>query len=498
MTGLERETNVERLRDAVRLLARENEKLIKLNIELKNALAAARGEQAKQLELQIAELEQQLAVRNKTLFGDSSERRASDTAARAEPKVKQPGHGPRQQSLPVVEKIHELDVADRTCTSCGGELSEWEGQFEQSREVDMYERRFVELHHKRKKYRCACGGCVETAPGPLKLMAGGRYSIDIAISIVVAKYGDHSPLERLARGLGRQGLVIDSQTLWDQINALARILSPVHDALQAAVLAQPVIGADETHWKLMGEKTSGKKTKRWQVWAITSSKLVCYRIKAGRSTKDAADVLGDYRGVVVCDGYVVYSSLHKQQPAITLANCWSHVRRKYVEVEEVEPGRCAEMIDLIGKLFEVEARAREGDLDDEALLALRQAESKAHVDAIQVWMLSQRVLPQSPLGKAIAYTASLWDGLTLFLGNAAVPVDNNATERALRGVVIGRKNHYGSRSQRGTEVAALFYSIIETCKLVDADPYDYLRDATYAALKGEPIPLPGERDHGLV
>ncbi|HSG66407.1 MAG TPA: IS66 family transposase zinc-finger binding domain-containing protein, partial [Gammaproteobacteria bacterium] len=220
MAGLEQETDVETLREAIRLLSLENKKLVKLNIELKNALAEARGEQAKQLELQIAELEQQLATRNKALFGDSSERRAPEREELAKPAAPQRGHGPRAQDLPVVEKVHELDPADRTCPSCGGELAEWEGQFEESREVDMYERQFVHLHHKRKKYRCGCGGCVETAPGPLKLMPGGRYSIDIAISIAVAKYGDHSPLERLARSLGHRGLMIDSQTLWDQINAL--------------------------------------------------------------------------------------------------------------------------------------------------------------------------------------------------------------------------------------------------------------------------------------
>jgi hypothetical protein len=98
----------------------------------------------------------------------------------------------------------------------------------------------------------------------------------------------------------------------------------VHDALQASVLAEPVIGADETHWKLLGYKNTGGKTKRWQVWAITSRGAVCYRIKAGRSVEEAADVLGDYRGIVMCDGYAVYSSLHKQRRAMRLANCWAH------------------------------------------------------------------------------------------------------------------------------------------------------------------------------
>ena len=154
------------------------------------------------------------------------------------------------------------------------------------------------------------------------------------------------------------------------------------------------------------------------------------------------------------------------------------------------------MLDLIGKRFAGEQRARDGDIRGEELLALRAAESKPLVDAIHAWALSQRALPKSPLGKAIAYMGSLWDGLQVFLEHPGVPVDNNATERALRRVVLGRKNHYGSRSQRGTEVAALFYSLLETTRLVDVDPYDYLRDATLSALAGEPIPLPGDRDHG--
>jgi len=497
VTGFENETDIETLREAIRLLSLENKKLVDMTLALKKELAEARGEKAKQLELQLAELERQLASRNQALFGDSSEKRPRPTEP-VPPRSKAKGHGPRQQDLPVVEKVHELDVADRVCTSCGGELQEWEGQFEESCEIDMYERRFVKLHHKRKKYRCRCGGCIETAPAPPKLMKGGRYSIDIAISIAVAKYADHMPLERLAVALGRKGLAIDSQTLWDQLNALGRVLEPAHDLLQARVLSGPVVGADETHWKLLGYKTPGGKTKRWQVWAVTTGEAVCYRIKAGRSVKDAADVLGDYHGVVLCDGYAVYASLRKQLGTVQLANCWAHVRRKFIEVEEIEPGTCTEVLDRIGKLFEVEARARDGDLDDEALLALRQAESKPLVRDIHAWALAQRALPSSPLGKAIAYMGSLWDGLGVFLDNPKVAIDNNATERALRGVVLGRKNHYGSRSQRGTEVAALFYSLIETAKLAHVDPYEYLRDATHAALAGEPIPLPGDRDHSLV
>jgi transposase len=242
----------EQLRQAAKLVERENERLIRQVLELKQKLASAEGKGSEQLEL-LAELEQQLAARNRRLFGDSSEKRGSEKESRE--KSAQTGHGPREQpALPIVERAHVLDEADQTCPSCGGHLAEMAGQSEDSEEVDVLERQFVLVRHKRKKYRCACGGCVETALGPDKLIPGGRYSTDFAVSVAIAKYADHLPLERQVRIMKRQGLVVDSQTLWDQINALARHLQPAHEALRHYVLHQPCIGADETFWRAHGRQ----------------------------------------------------------------------------------------------------------------------------------------------------------------------------------------------------------------------------------------------------
>jgi transposase len=491
---LEQETDVATLRAAVRLLGLENERLIKLNIDLRNALAESKGETAQSLQTQIAELEQQLAVRNKALFGDSSERRKGSEKQPAKEdadKAPQTGHGPRQQALDHAEQTHELDEADKKCTACGGELIEWSEQSEDSNEVDLIERRYVIVNHKRKKYRCKCGGCVETAPGPLKLTKGGRYSINFAIGVAIDKYLNHMPLERQVREMARLGLHVDSQTLWDQINALAQKLSPLHTQLQNAVLAQKVIGADETHWKLLSESSkSGKTSKRWQVWAIVSDSHVCYRIQDGRGVEQAQTLLDNYSGVVMCDGYAVYASLAKRRKELLLAHCWSHVRRKFVEVEDIEPGRCTEALDIIDEMFAVERRAKEMNANAIVLHKMRRAETFELVKRLAMWSNAQQALPTSPLGKAIGYMHTMWGGLKVFVDDPRVPMDNNATERALRGVVLGRKNHYGSKSVRGTEVAALFYSIIETCKLIGIDPAKYLRTAVEAAIKGEPIPLP--------
>jgi hypothetical protein len=151
------------------------------------------------------------------------------------------------------------------------------------------------------------------------------------------------------------------------------------------------------------------------------------------------------------------------------------------------------VLDLIGQLYAVErvvptrpGAAEDDDSVREEILAFRRRlgdeSSRLIVHEIQTWALAQRVLPESSLGKAIGYLLGLWTGLTRFLDDPRIPLDNNRAERGLRGVVLGRKNHYGSRSRRGTEVAALFYSLIESAKLAGVEPKRYLRRATCAAL----------------
>jgi transposase len=353
---------------------------------------------------------------------------------------------------------------------------------------------FVLLKHKRQKYRCQCGECIETALGPEKLFSGARYSIDIAIMIAIAKYADHLPLERQVRMMERQGVRIDSQTLWDQLNALARVLQPAYDRLPKYLFAQPVLGADETHWLLMGGegKKKGGDAKRWYVWTVAAPDAVYYRIQDSRSGEAARNLLGDYRGSVVCDGYAAYERLAKDVPGLVLAHCWAHVRRKFVEIEDAFPEPARQILELIGELYEVERSCPTGPPGDALRRELRQTKSREIIARIHEWALKTPALPQSGLGKAIAYMGGIWRGLVRFLEDPALPVDNNATERALRGIVVGRKNHYGSRSQRGTEVAALFYSLIESAQLAGVEPQKYLRAATYAAVRGNAVPLPHE------
>jgi transposase len=327
-----------------------------------------------------------------------------------------------------------------------------------------------------------------TAPAPPRLIPGGRYSVGFAAEVAVAKHLDHMPLTRQVRQMKRQGLEVTSQTLWDQLLALSKHLAPTYQALQEYVLASPVIGADETTWRLMDER--GSKT-HW-AWSITREDAVYYRIDASRSAEAASKILGAYAGTIVCDGYSAYSALRKQRqrdrdgpPAFDPAHCWAHVRRKFVEAEPHYP-EVGQVLELIGELYAIEAEAKAtvtADVDLHARRsALRHERSREVVAKIRGWMLAQRALPKSAIGRAIAYADGVWPGLTRFVEDARVPLDNNQTERTMRGVAVGRKNHYGSRSLRGTEVAAVFYSLIETAKLAGLEPAAYLREAARRAI----------------
>ena len=484
---LDRIDDVETLRSVAKSFEAQWKKAEERLARLEARLAKLEGSAQLELEQEITALKQQLSNRDRMLFGKRSEKRGR---GKKKPSTEpQTGHGPTEQpELELVERTHDLDEADRVCPRCGSPLSEWEGQSEDSEEIEVIARRFVRLMQRRKKYRCACGGCVETAPGPKKLVPGGRYSTGFAVHVAVAKYADHLPLERQVRMMKRQGLETTSQALWDQVHALATALEPAHERLLAHLRAKPVVGADETHWRVMNKGNS----KRWHVWALAAEDGVGYLLEDSRSADAADKLFGGFEGTAITDGYAAYGALKKRGGRFRLAHCWAHVRRRFVEIEESYPEQCGRILDLIGALYEIEREARAGPDLLEARRRLRAERSREIIRQIHAWALEVEALGESPIRKAVEYMGSLWKGLTVFLDDPAVAVDNNGVERALRGVVVGRKNHYGSKSRRGTEAAAVLYSLIESAKLAGVDPDDYLCRAAEAAIDGTEIPLPHE------
>jgi transposase len=373
MVNIQNENRVDVLRQVALLQDREIQRLYK-KLEAKvMEIAQLKGQAPEELQQELAALRELLGQREQALFGAKSERRGGSSQPK-EPKARSAHGHTAQPLLPMVEVEHELDEADKVCPKCGGGLTEMEGQFEESEEIDVVERTFRVIKHKRKKYRCRCNACVETALGPQKLRPGNRYSIDFAVDVAVGKYSDHLPLERQRRIMEREGLAVSTQTLFEQLFALVEHVKPACEALHSHILAQPVVCADETRWPMLdgrGEQREG--SRKWHAWSVCCPHAVSYQIQDNRSTRAACAVLRDYGGVVVADGYGVYGSHAKKHGHYILGNCWVHARRKFVQAEAFFP-KAAEMVQLIGELYKIEDEATGPPYDPgrlERLLHLR-------------------------------------------------------------------------------------------------------------------------------
>jgi transposase len=466
---LEQEQDIEQLRQIAVAMHAQIEQLV-----------AALARKCKELETfkgSKDELQQTLALID-TL--KKNKQTIDKAVARATSRKPRTQSGPTDQpQLPIVDKLcaFDDDDPDRICDACGGALHVMVGQFEESELVDVVEVEYRLLKVKRQKYACRCGGCIKTAPGPERAVDGGRYSLDLAIKIIIDKYLYHLPLARQSRIMAQHGLVVTPQTLWDQLYVTAQRLKITVRELMNHVLAQPVIGLDQTGWP----RLDGEGTKPWQMWCLTAPGAVFHRIRDDKSAATFKDLVGKYEGVIVCDALKTHGAGARGSAKIVLAGCWAHCFRKFEEAQPDHP-EAARALEWIGKLYEIDERA-ENDLVE--LAKLRRTESAAVLAELKTWLWEQATLKSLSIGNAAGYVIANWDRLTRFVDDPRIPLDNNATERGIRGPVVGRRNHYGSKSRSGTEVASIFYSLIETAKLHDVDPREYLRAAILAADRGE-------------
>lgn len=430
----------------------------------------------------------------------------------------QKGHGPTDQPhLPEVERELDVDEGDRTCKLCGGDLEEAPELDETAELIDVIERQFVRVQARRKMRRCRCGGCLELAHAPDKVLVGGRYSLNFAVEVAHDKYLLHSPLERQAREMTRQGLVIDSQTLWDQLWGLGQLVEPAYHTLHRHVLSGPWVHADETTWQLLGHQylPSEVKAGEWYVWVAHRPGAAFYLIQpqrdehgarelltvpeldaSGKAKRDEAKKLigALYEGKVVCDAWWAYQYLVGKGARWVLVHCWAHVRREFIASEKGFPVESAQMLSWIGELYAIESRVPQGSEHDEERQQLRQTESKAVLEKIAAWVnkMDGKFPSGSSLQGALTYVKNQWEGLTQFVDDARLPLDNNAAEQDCRQPVLGKKNHQGSRSERGLQVAGMFYTLVQSAKLSGVEPKTYLRLAATRALRGWPVVLPHE------
>lgn len=486
---------------------------------LTRRLAAARHRPEQlALELELKLVQQRLNALNQEQFGASSEIRGrpEGSSEKEKPaKKKKTAHGPRPQpKLPQNPQLHLLDSPDQICPHCTPPvlMDALPGQTVDGEEIDVIERTFRINIHKCQIYGCAQCGHTESALGPDRLLDGGRYSVEFAATVAVDKYANAQPLANQVREMENQGLTVTTQTLWDQLYALYVLLLPAYLLLQKQILDSDVVFADETTWRLMDKGGS----KRWWVWVITDGKRVYFMLAPTRGQAAARQILGDYDGVVMADRYAVYVALEKEysrngnrqivlnlegQPPVslptpdyTLLACWMHGRRGFVKASRNGEKTAEDVLDLIAELYAIEARAHEqvAHIPEAAereaarlqlLGPMRDTESRAVLARLRKWLDGVVTLPELSLDKAVQWINNGWDHLVRYIEDPRLPIDNGLAERVLRGVVLGRKVYAGSRSEAGTQVAALFYSITASCRLVGVDPRAYIIEAAKRAMR---------------
>jgi transposase len=474
---IEREQDIERLRQVARLQKSQLEHLIAMLARKCAELEKLKGSGGElQIALKLLEEAQQEAAK-------LDEPAAPPAGKKA--KREQRGHGPTEQSsLPRVPLRCELGEAERACPSCRGMLKPLAGQVERSEMIDIVELKYQVVEVERQKYVCACGGAVETAPGPARAVEGGRYSLRFAMKVAFDKYVAHLPLERQARLMAHHGLNVTSQTLWDQCSAVTQLLEPTYDALFALLRASPVVGVDQTGWPDLEDPSLPP----WQMWCVTAPGIVYHRICDDKSARTFKDLLGDYQGWVVADALGSHQAGARECRGLKLAACWAHVLRRFRDAAGDFP-EAQLMLAWIQDLYAIDARAT--DLRERG--RLRATESRAVTEKMKTWMQDATALKTTSLGGAIRYTLGIWSRLTLFIDDAEIWLDNNRTERGLRGPVIGRRNHFGSKSARGTVVAATMYSLVESAKAAGVDPIAYLVEvATRAKRNPRAVLLPAD------
>jgi transposase len=486
--NVEREKDIEILRTKARLALLENKRLVDEIVRVRRENLQLKGASAEQLQQELELLDAKLKKDAEALEQKARQAEAAGATPAATPekpeRKKRTHFGTRegQKTLPVTNtEVHDLDDADKQCASCGGELKHWDGKDDETEEVVVVERRFEITKHVRKKYRCSCG-CIEQADLPPRLVPGGRYSNGMAVLVAAMKYVDQLPLERIVRIFGREGLVIDSQTLWTLVLALASKLKPAWQRLRQEVLKESVVGIDQSPWPVLGH------AKSWQMWTLSTAKLAYFDIARSKGFDDGKRVLADYRGIVFGDAATTHSALASALP-ITLAHCWAHPRRDAEKLLASDPMRAQKVIDFIRELYDVEDEA---GADEEKRRLLRDTRSRDVLRRLFEWRADQKPLPSSPTAALLGYLANHRKGLERFLDDPRIPLDNNQSERGYVWVAVGRRSFFGSRSERGTEVAAILYSFAESARRNGVDPMAYFTAALDDALNERTIRLPHE------
>jgi transposase len=381
------------------------------------------------------------------------------------------------ESLPRERRVIELPEEQRRC-SCCGEVMQPIGE-EVTEQIDYVPASMKVIETARIKYACKKHeeAGITTPALPAQPIAKGMATAGLISQVVVAKYKDHLPLYRQSRIFARDGIDIAESTLCDWIKDAAGLLEPVVLSLKASILQSAVIQSDDTGI-LVQDRQHQNGSRRSFLWAYLGDRdEIVFDFTPGRGRDGPSQFLGDYRGYLQADAYSGYDVMFATGHIVEVG-CWAHARRRFFDALETDKENATYAIAAVRRLYETEHEARERALDASARRDLRQQSSKPLLEAMHPWlqMLKLKALPKSPMGQAVGYALNQWSALSRYLDDGRLQIDNNAVERQIRSVAVGRKNWLFAGSDEGGKRAAILYSIIGSCALQGVEPWLYIKD----------------------
>lgn len=390
------------------------------------------------------------------------------------------GRNPLPKHLPRKEEIIAVEAEKRKCPCCGKERHTigYEEKEELAIEPIKYFVRVI------KREKLACPKCPETGITTAsisreQIIEKSKLSNEIIVDILIKKYAEHTPLYRQQAILERDfGIDIARSTLNQAVLAAGSLLEPIVAVLKADLLQGNYIQADETPIGVHSTKNIGRNHTAFAFQYSRPGGPVVFDFQMSRGREGPKKFLGNYSGILQSDGFAGYEKIGSSQ--IIRAGCMAHARRKFIETLKLDPTNADGhiVINLIARLYAIEAGARENKLSPEKRQELRQAQSRLLMEELHAKLVEIRAqaLPSSSLAKACNYTLSQWKKLTTFLDHGIVEIDQNLCENGMRPLALGRKNwlHVGSE-KAGPRIAAIL-SVFETCKRLKINIRDYLID----------------------
>lgn len=320
------------------------------------------------------------------------------------------------------------------------------------------------------------------APIPSRTIKRGLFDESVLAHLLTGKFVDHLPLYRQKQIFDRIGVKIPPSTLTDNTNAACKALEPLYHALKREALANLYLQVDETTLRVLendGKKGSSHKGFLWTYHAPVDG-LVFFDYQKGRDKTGPEKVLRDFTGVVQTDAYAVYQSLFGKNQAIQHYYCMAHIRRKFDEAVKYDQDRATWAVDTIAQLYKIEKDVREAEvpLTESQIVEKRMTEALPVLTQLREWMQQEypKVLPNSPIGKAMAYALPLMDNMKFYTLHGELQIDNNLIENTIRPVALGRKNYLFAGTHDTAQNAAMIYSLFATCKKHEVNPHQWLLD----------------------